>query len=185
MRVSTKRILSIGLAGLFFIGALVTYLNFIQGAMTIVNEKRAKVATQTALFQNQDQAVKQVQSLIEQFKNVTNIQQTASLAIPNGEEAIRALRQIEAIGIASTVKIASIKFQSLPPRSSAQSFLKKLGVLEVDLSARGDYPSLKDFLKKMETTVRIANIKKITFKPAAVRGGSDSLDITVEMYYQI
>ncbi|MFA6365321.1 MAG: type 4a pilus biogenesis protein PilO [Candidatus Paceibacterota bacterium] len=185
MRVSTKRILSIGLAGLFFIGTIVVYVNFIQAEMTTINEKRAKVATQTALFQNQDQAIKQVGSLIDQFKNLTSIQQTASFAIPNGEEAISALRQIEAIGVASNVKIAAIKFQSLPPRSSTQSFLKKLGVLEVDISVKGDYPTLKDFLRKLETTVRIANVNKMAFKPAVARGAQDSLEVTIEMYYQI
>lgn len=185
MRISTKRILSIGIAGLFFIGALFVYLNLIQGEMKKINEKRAKVATQNSLYSNQKQAIDQVESLINQFKNVKNIQETVSLAIPNGEQAVRALRQVEAIGSVSGVKITSAKFQVLSSRSSAQSFLKKIGVLELDLAVRGDYASLKEFVKKLETTVRIANVKKMSFKPAGAKGAQDGVDITVEMYFQI
>lgn len=185
MRISTKRILSIILSAAFFIGAIFVFTGPIQGEMKTINEKRAKLATQESLYASQSQAITQVQKLIGSFQDSKSIQTTTSFAMPNGEQAVSALRQIEAIGRAATVSFSSVRFKSAPPRAAATQFLKKLGVLEITLVANGDYASVKELLRKLETTVRVANIKSFTFHPGNVRTAKDTIEVVVEMYYQI
>lgn len=185
MRISTKRILSIIFSGVFFIGAIYMFTGPVQDEMKTINDKRAKLATQQSLYASQFQAIGQVQKLISSFQDSKNIQAQTSFAIPNGEQAVSALRQVEAIGRASNVSFSSVKFKSSAPRVTAQQFLKKLGVLEVTINAGGDYANLKDFLRKLETTVRIANIKSFAFHPGLLRNTKDSVEVVVEMYYQI
>ncbi len=185
MRISTKRILSIIFSGVFFIGAIYMFTGPVQDEMKTINDQRAKLATQQSLYASQSQAIAQVQKLISSFQGTSNIQSSISFAIPNGEQAVSALRQVEAIGSAANITFSSVKFKSTAPRVTAQQFLKKLGVLEVTIAASGDYANLKDFMRKLETTVRIANVKEYSFHPGLLRNAKDSVEITVEMYYQM
>lgn len=185
MRVSTKRILSIGLAGAFLIGAFVVYASYISEYMDDVNVKRAAIASKEVLYTNQNSAVKQVQGTITQFQNFQDIQKKISLAIPNGIQTIQALRQIEAITARTGSTITSINFKTIASRASKEAFLKKIGVLEVTLAASGNYDGLKQFLSLIETNVRIANVQEFKFQPnSQMRGGSDVITVKLEMYYQ-
>lgn len=187
MRLSTKRILSVLFAVLFIIGAVLVYSILIRSEGSTISEKRAEVASKTNLLANQQNAVSQVQSLIKQFKDIAAVQQTISLAIPTDAQTVDALHQIEAISQASNVTLTSIKFAlTPPPRSSAktQTFVKRLGILSIDLSANGAYANLKKFLQLMETTVRVANVKTFDFQPGNGKDVPESMAASVEMYYQ-
>jgi Tfp pilus assembly protein PilO len=185
MRVSTKRILSIGLAGVFLVGAFVVYAKFISTYMDEVNEKRAAIASKEAAYNNQNSAVKQVQSTIAQFQNFQDIQSKISLAVPNGIQTIQALRQIEAIASRTNSTISSISFKTASSRASKATFLKKIGVLDVSLSVVGGYGDLKQFLSLVETNARVANVQEFKFQPGMnTKAGTDQLTVKLEMYYQ-
>ncbi len=183
MRVSTKRILSIGLSLLFILGALTVYVNFIRDAMGEVETMRALVASKSNLLANQRQAVGQVKSLIAQFQNVGRLQETVSLAMPNGEQAIRALRQIEAVARTSGVVLATVDFKTATlPKVKEGAFVSRLGVIEMRIRADGAYAGLKQFVRLLETGVRVSNMKEFNYTASA--RGSDSLNLVVETYYQ-
>jgi len=182
MRISTKRILSIGLAGFFLILAFFVYVQFIKGYVSDVNEKRATLTSKTQLFNNQNSAITQVQDTISNFQNFKDIEKKIGLAVPNGVDTISAVRQIEAAASRSFVTIASLNFKAVAQRASKETFLKKIGVLQVDLSATGDYSGLKNFLKSIETNVRIASVQEFKFEPKD--NGASMLGIKMEMYYQ-
>ncbi len=185
MRVSTKRVLSIGIAGIFFIATLVVYGQYISGYMSDVNAKRAIIASKESLYANQNSAVKQVQSTIEQFKNFQDIQKKLGLAIPNGIQTIQALRQIEAVAVRTSSTINSINFKTTTSRASKEVFLKKISVLEVSLGVSGTYDGLKNFLSLIETNARVANVQGFKFQPSSQgKVGSDTLTVKLEMYYQ-
>lgn len=194
MRVSTKRILSIMLAILFFIGAFVVYLKLIKPEIDVINEKRGVALSKSNLLSNQSEIVNQVQTLIGQFQNVARLQETIALAVPSGDDAIDALRQIEAISRNANTHISSIDFKRESAPSVQQSsrtkkaptfFTKRLSVLNVALSVEGtSYEDIKRFVSQLETSVRVANITDLRFSPASGRDTKDSLSLTVEMYYQ-
>ncbi|MBI5732498.1 type 4a pilus biogenesis protein PilO [Candidatus Jorgensenbacteria bacterium] len=189
IRVSTKRILSIGLAVLFLIGALVVYSTIIRGTAKSIDEQRAIVASKQNLYDNQNNAVEQVQKLIAQFKGLKVLQDAISLAVPSGEETIGALREIEAIARQSNVNVSGVGFEAIVPKASTKSFIKKLGILNITLTLSGGYNDLKRFLQLLETSVRVANVNSFKFKPGVPERGRtgpvfDSLNISVEMYYQ-
>jgi len=186
MRTSTKRILSILIAALFIIGTLLVYLNLIPPEAQEIAARRAIVASKEAAFRNQEQAVGQVQDLIGQFKNIATLQETVALAMPNDPATIGALRQIEAIARTSGVSLVGLDFKVIAPRSAAnQSFIKKLGTVEIDVNAEGTYEGLKRFLQLFETSVRVTNVKEFKFEPAGSRAGATSgLVVAAEVYYQ-
>ncbi|MFH1161898.1 MAG: hypothetical protein V1696_01295 [Candidatus Jorgensenbacteria bacterium] len=184
MRVSTKRVLSIGLSLLFILGALAVYGNFIRGAMSDVGKLRALVASKSSLFANQRQAVGQVKDLIAQFQNASRLQETVSLAMPNDEQAIQALRQIEAVVRTSAVVLGSVDFKTATlPKVRGESFVGRLGVVEMHLRADGAYGNLKQFMQLLESGVRVSNVTEFDYIAGGARP-TDSLALTVETYYQ-
>lgn len=184
MRVSTKRILSIGLSALFLIGALVVYLNLVRGATADVNARRAVLSSKTALLESQRQVVTQVQNLIAEFQNVRRLEETVSLAMPVGEQAIRAFRQLEAVARSSGVVLSALDFRASAPAARSASFVKRLGTLEVKVRADGSYESLKQFLRLLETGVRVSNVTELKYQPGTMPNAPDTLNLVVEMYYQ-
>jgi len=190
MRVSTKRVLSIGAALLFFLGALVVYLNLIREQVDAITEVRSRVASQQALLENQQQIVNQVQNLIERFQNVGQIKSTISLAMPNGVESIGALRQVEAISRASNVLLTAVDFKAVLVRpagkkqSETTNLIKKLGNLKVTMNVVGSYTDLKRFVGQLETSVRVANVSQLKFIPGGGPDAPSKLTLTADMYYQ-
>lgn len=183
MRPSTKRILSIGVAFFLVVGALIVYQNLIRPEGEIVSAKRGLADSKSALFESQQEAVSQVQSLISQFQNIRNLQEAVSLAMPDRPDTTKALSQIEAIARSSGVVILSLDFKDLGGRPSPQPLVKRLGMIEIKIGAVGSYQGLKNFLRSMETNVRVANIKDLNIRAGT---GKDvyNLSQTVEVYYQ-
>lgn len=188
MRVSTKRILSILVGLVFLMGAVFVYIGLIRGEMTAVGETRNLLASKEALFANQEAAVNQVKDLINEFKNFTQLQGTADRAIPDGASTVSALRQLEAIGRTAGAVITGLDFSTPTPSSrgapGATSVVKRLHTLEAKVRVEGPYANLKQFVKLLETSVRVANVTRLNYSPGGVASSGDSLSLEVDMYYQ-
>lgn len=184
MRPSTKRILSIGLAFLFLIGALVVYQNLIRPVGETVNKKRATVDSKESLFQKQSQAVSQAQDLIGRFKNMANLEETVSLVLPNNPQITQALSQIEAIARVNNAVLSALDVKNPIVQRAGAVLIKDLGVVSVNLSVGGSYENLKAFIRSLETNVRVANVKEFSFRPAAPQGNLYLMNLSVEFYYQ-
>ena len=188
MRISTKRILSILVGLLFLISTLLVYFGLIQGEITAVGEVRGLLASKEALFVNQEMAVNQVRDIINESKNFIQLQGTVSRAIPDGASTVSALRQLEAAGRTAGAIITELNFSTPAPSSrrvpGASSVVKQLRTLEVNIRAGGPYANLKQFVKLLETSVRVANVTRLSYAPDGLAGLGGSVSLNVEMYYQ-
>lgn len=181
MRASTKRILSIILAFIFFVATFVVYQNLIGPEGAVIQEKAGLVRAKESLFENQQRAVEKVQSLIGQFQNLRSVQESVSLAMPDSQETTRALSQLEAISRSSGANIISLDFEQLAALPSDQSLIKKIGVLQINVGLTGSYSSLKNFVRLLETNVRVANVRELNF---ARLQNDYGLNVITEVYYQ-
>ncbi len=183
MRASSKRILSIGLAALLLIGALLVYANLIQPTGEVIKERRGLLESKNLLLAVERGAIEQVQSLIGQFQNIQAAEDSVLLAVPVDEDVLGAIRQIDSASKISGVNLVSLGFgiESMPP--PPQPFLRRMGALNISLRAEGGYVNLKGFLERLEQSIRVANIRNFNFSP----GGLDSPDILnldIRMFYQ-
>ncbi len=192
MRTSSKRILSIGLSLLFFIGILLVYGTLIRPAMSAVGKTRSLVASKETLFNNQKNAVAQVQDLVSQYQNAATLQETVGLAIPIGSHVTDAMGQLYAVAKQASVSLQSFGVHSLPLEVTKEALVKRLGKIEVNLAVQGSYENIKTFLRYLETNVRVATITSMQFTPLAsgfiqnIAQGSDNytLNLVVQLYYQ-
>lgn len=186
MKTSTKRILSIGLAGLFFIGTLIVYASFIKPEAGKVSEARSLTASKENLFNNQRLAVEEVQKLIGQFQSIAKLEETVSLAMPRGESITQALNQLQAIVRSSKVNLKAFTINPGTFEPSRQPLAKRLGSIKINVTVEGSYENIKNFLWSLETNVRVANIASFVMSPLSGGGAQDlySLTALVEIYYQ-
>jgi hypothetical protein len=188
MRVSTKRILSILVGLVFLMGALFVYLGLIRGEMAAAEKVRNLLASKEALLTNQERAVDQVKELINEFKNFARLEETVNRAIPNGASTISALRQLEAVGRTAGAVITGLDFSTPTPSSrgapGATSVVKRLRTLEVKMRAEGPYGNLKQFVKLLETSGRVANVTRLNYTPGGTVSSGDTVMLEAEMYYQ-
>ena len=186
MKTSTKRILSIILAALLFLGILIIYASFIRPELAKISEKRALVVSKENLFNNESGAVSEVQNLISQFQSVASLQETVSLALPREENVTDILNHVQSIANISNIKLVSFSVKPLAFEATKQALVKRLGSLEVAVSAEGSYESLKQFLKSLETNVRISNVVGFRFFSTGGQASTSDykLSLTVETFYQ-
>lgn len=188
MKSSTKRILSIGFSAVFFIAALAVYGNFIRPEMDVIQEKRSRVNAKQNLFETQQIAVSQVEQVISTFQNANKFKETVSLAIPENPNVTNALGQLQAIARSNQVEFAKFSVKQNPPLASPGLLIQSLNVLSLDIGVKGTYQGVKGFLRGLETNVRIANTKTVSFAPAKdLRQGSEEfyeLNLSVDIFYQ-
>ncbi len=194
MKASTKRILSIAFSGLFLVGALVVYGNFIKPTMETIGTQRGEIISKENLFTNKTQAVTEVKNIISQLENSGNFSDKVSLAIPRGASVTDALHQIYAIAKTNQVDLTQFSAEMQPFVSAPENegIVKRLGSLAVVIGARGEYRNLKTFLEGLETNIRVANVNEATFEPlqsSALQGTVSAgnvytLTVGVEMYFQ-
>ncbi len=183
MKASSKRILSIGVAFLFFIGALLIYQNLIRPVGDEISQLRAEASAKGNLFDKQSQAVNQAKDLIERSKSLGAIEDTVSLAIPNSPNTTDALSQIETIARLNNVILSGLDVKSIAPKKINNTLIKDLSIVEATVNVSGGYPNLKAFLRSLETNVRVANVKELNFRSSS-SSGLFSMNLVVEFYYQ-
>lgn len=186
MRASTKRILSILLSGLFLIALIVVASTFIKPEFDKATQKRALLFSKQNLFQNQQNAVNQVQSLIDQFQGFDQLQNTIDLAMPTSEENTLILDQVTAIAENSGVEIRSFESFSNVFEESDQPLAKRLGSSEIEISVAGSYGEVSNFVNLLETNVRIFNIKGVDLSSVINEAGNSIIEssITFNAYFQ-
>lgn len=187
MKGSTKRILSIGFSAIFFIAALAVYGNFITPEMDAIQEKRSKVNAKQTLFESQQIAVSQVEQVISTFQNANRFKETVSLAIPESPSVTNALGQLQAIARNNQVQFVKFSIKQNPPLASKGLLVQSLNTLSLDIGIKGTYEGVKGFLRGLETNVRVANTKTVSFAPAKDLQGSEEfyeLNLGVDIFYQ-
>ena len=182
MKSSTKRILSIFLSGILFIGTLIVYSNFIRPAAGEVGGKRSVLFSKVTTFESQKEAVGKVQELISRLQGAARLEETVSLLLPTHPGVTQVLAQLRAITESSGVGLQSFSISPLPLETSKSPLVRRLGSLELGLSVQGGYENVKRFVQALETNVRVFNVKSLQIAPT--QEGGFLAQISVEVYYQ-
>lgn len=188
MKTTTKRSLSLLGSILFLIAALVIYANFIRSAYIEALALRGTLNAKTNLLTNQKTIIAQVQGLIAQYQGTSKLQDTISLALPNGEEVAPIFQQINAIakGNGLSIQTFNLNLLALKPAPVKLSFVRNLGTIQVTLKLFGPYQNIKNFLKGLETNVRVMDLVDLRIENAG-SGKNESLHnytVVFDTYYQ-
>jgi Tfp pilus assembly protein PilO len=197
MKQSTKRLASIALSMAFIIGALIVYFDLTKPTFDEIQMVRGDQANREQILQMQDNAVKQVKTLLGTYQEQAALQSAVTAALPLKSDVSTVLSHLAAISVANRIQLQAIALlpstvesarkaglvagsssSSAPLASPVSSFL-------LQIKGTGTYEDFKLFAKDLENNVRIMDVKDVLISPA---GKADQdlylYDIRLKVYFQ-
>lgn len=187
MKSSAKRAVSLLVASLFFIASLAIYAILIKPVYDDILVLRGTLVGQKKLFDDQEKAMQKINDLIQRYQGTGKLQDVVSLSLPAEEGVSSVFSQLYAIARSVGVNIEVFGVQPLAIKPAKKGDLvKDLGTLRLNLRLVGSYQSFKNFIRGLETNIRLMDVVSIKLEPA----GSSSQDVflyslVVDAYYQI
>jgi len=188
------------LALLLVVAAFVMYFDLLSPAYAALQTEKGQELSNQQLLSNEKQIVTQVQSLISQYQNQTQSQQSASMALPTGPDVAGALNQLYGLASANTINIQSVGVSlqavaatpteapvtdQIESAAEGASITEPLGTISFSLTATGSYENFQAFLQSLETNIRLFDVQAISL---ASNGASNqdnfTYSLTVVTYYQ-
>jgi len=171
MKKSLQRTISLLGSLALLIGAMIIYSYLIRPEYQQVNELRGILMAKTNLLSEQQSIISQVEDLLSQYQSSARIQETVSLSLPTKEDASAIFGQLQALSQANAMSIEVFGLQNLPVTKSG------LGVLQVSLKVAGSYENFKNFLRGIETNIRVMDLSNLKIEKS-------SYNIVLNTYYQ-
>ena len=201
MKQSSKRLLSIIIALLLVIVALVVFFDLIQPEYADILQTKGQIAAENDLYQTESQAVASAQKVLGEFQKQQGGGSSAvALALPTGEDLAGAIAQVYGLAANNNLAIQSLTLsaptlQGTGSGAQTAATTKPLGSFSLQVNAIGTYENFKNFISGIETNIRIFDVRGATIAPAsqAATGGKTiapasqdlfNYTMTIVTYYQ-
>lgn len=186
MKSSAKRAFSLLVSAAFIIGAFAVYGMLIKPAYDEATLLRGTMLSKQAVFEKKQQAVQKVEGLIKQYQGSGELQDVISLSLPHGEEISSVFNQLQAIAAANGMAIQVFNVQVLPIKPAREgSLTRPLGTLRLSLRLAGGYESFKNFIRGLETNIRVMDVVTMKIESAAAsRQDVFAYTVVADAYYQ-
>ncbi len=171
MKNSLQRTISLLGSLSLLIGAMVIYSLLIRPEYAQINELRGILIAKGNLLLEQQSIISQVESLLSQYQNSARIQEAVSLSLPIKEDNSSIFGQLQALAQDNNLSIEVFGVQNLPITKS------NLGVLQVSLKVIGSYENFKNFLRGVETNIRVMDLSSLKI-------GRTDYNVVLNTYYQ-
>jgi Tfp pilus assembly protein PilO len=197
MKQNSKRLVSIVVALLFVIVALVLFFDLLQPEYTNLEALKGQALGEQNFLTAETKAVTQAQQLISQYQSEGQGEQDAALAMPTGADIAGALAQAYGLAQSNGVAIQTISLSTptlqaqTQPQVSADGtaptltqIVKPLGSILLQIQAVGSYESLASFVAGLGTNIRIFNIKSLSVQPVQSSGtvGKNVAPVTQDLF---
>jgi len=194
MKEITKRNISIIFIVILFGATIIIFFLLTWPALTKIFDLNYNLNQIKNEYEKQNRAVQLAKSIIEQYKNLNDVNQMISLTMPRTEELYNVLVQLNKISENSGLIIQNLSLQKSTPTSiststNQQELIKSMQTIIITLSLNGTYESFKTWLEAIETNIRLMDITSITFASLTYgekSGGANffNFKVNLNLYYQ-
>lgn len=187
MKPSSKRILSLGLVIIMFLASLFVYSSLIRPVYSEIKTQRAEIASRLETINKQQSSIAEVQKILADYQNVSQLQETISLIVPLDQNTPYGVYQLASLAGLNALETNSLSVQQLAITPSSQpGLVKGIGNLRFNLQLTGSYESFKNFIQALETNLSLMDVSAIKMEPPATKSakGNFLYTITVNSYYQ-
>lgn len=182
----------------FLVAALVVYFDFIEPVYGETEQIKAQQLGLENFLGKEKEAISKIQNLINAYQGQGEVRQAVSLAFPGDEDAVGALAQLYGLAQSSglNLQFVSVSAAGRVQKSASEegigagtSFIKPTGTSVFQIKLFGSYEDLKVFLSRLETNMRIFDLKSLVVEPNLTSTGklsqtSYNYDLSVATYYQ-
>lgn len=182
--------MSIGLSLAFIVVALVFFFDFIQPEYGNLEVLKGQLSGEQSFLQTETQAVAQAQTLISEYKNQSQAEQNAALAMPTGEDLAGALAQVYGLAANEGIVVQSVGITApalqVEGGASSTNITKPLGTISFQIQASGSYEALQSFLSGLQTNIRIFDVEGLSLASSQSGKIPDAFTYTIAVttYYQ-
>lgn len=186
MKSSAKRAFSLLVSAAFLISAFAVYGARIKPLYDEATVLRGTMFAKQSLFEKKRQAVEKIENLIKQYQGSGQLQNSIGMSLPYGEEMSSVFNQLQAIAAMNGIAIQVFNVQALPLKPAREgSLARPLGTLRLSLRLVGSYGAFKDFVRGLETNIRVMDIVTMKIEPAgANRQDIFAYTVVADAYYQ-
>lgn len=186
MKSATKRTLSLMISASLLVGAFMTYVVFIRPVYDDVMVLRGELNSRDRFLREQNFVLSKVDEMVAQFSGSPQLQDSVSLSLPLDEDLSSIFNQLRVLaGVNNlTIEVFGVKplaFQELVKAP----LVGRVGSLQLSLRLAGPYESFKNFMKNIETNVRVMDVESITIERVGGLGSNYfNYNLVVNTYYQ-
>lgn len=182
---SAKRAFSLLTSTIFIIGSFVVYGVFIKPAYKEAAVLRGTMFAKQSLFEEKQEAVSKVESLIKEYQGAGRLQDVISLSLPQSEDIASVFNQLQAIAVTNglAVEVFQVQVLSLRPLSE-HSLARPLGTVRLSLRMVGSYESFKNFIAGLETNIRVMDTVSVKIEPVSFGSNVFAYAVVADTYYQ-
>jgi Tfp pilus assembly protein PilO len=180
----TKSSISILLAGILFIGALVVYGNFIKPLYFEIKNLQAEKQAKQQQRDEYQTISDHTQKLISSYQNYADLQKTISLSFPSNPEIPQIINQINGLAIQSGLTLKSFDSRELALNPSASFLIGAKGTIRTNIRLSGRYEAFRSFLNKLENNIRIFQVNTISIEKASNIPNDFGYNLEVDAFYQ-
>lgn len=198
MKEITKRNFSLILIIVFFVISSIVFFNYTWPSLLKVLDLNDSLKIVKEEYARQSKSLQIAKDIINQYKNLSNVNQMISLSLPKTDEFFNVLAQLDKISSESGMLIQNITVK--PPIQSAtstassgggspkESLITSIQSVNVDLSMVGTYESFKTWLNAIETNIRLMDVNSINFTGVVVSEKTTTnifnFRVNLNFYYQ-
>lgn len=186
MKPSVKRTFSLLLSLALLLVSFAGYAILVRPAYKDVLGLRGVLRSKNQFLREQNLALGRVNDLILQYRGTGKLQDTISFSFPLEEDLASIFNQLRALAGLNglSIEIFGVKPQAFKSLVKG-TLVKDVGTLQLSLKLTGPYAAFKNFLKGLETNIRIMDIQQTTIE----RLGSPATDffaynLVISAYYQ-
>ncbi len=187
MKASSKRFFSLLISLALLVGSILIYSLLVAPAYEEVNKLRGDLAAKSDALDAQQQVAQQAKTLLDQYQNdLTSLQNTISLAMPIGVDYQTLVNQVNGLAKNFNLLLISLDFNLLPVTGQQTGVGTKptgQATVQIKMQLKGQYQSFKDFLRALETNIRIIDLANLTVVPDE-KGQNFSYNVVANTYYQ-
>lgn len=184
---------------LLLAAALVVYFELILSAYGSAESVKAEMLGLQSFLGGQKPVIGRIQELISAYQSQGRLEEAISLALPAKQDSAGALAQIYGLSQSSDLDLlsATLSVTAVENLSRARSgetvslrasIQKPVGTTVVRMRLGGPYEGLKSFIERLETNIRIFNVRSLTIQPILTAQRSTqnlfTYDLEVAAYHQ-
>ena len=198
MKSSAKRAISLLVSAFLLVGALIVYAAWVRPAYDTVTALRGSLIAQQNFFDEKKKAVDKVGTLIMQYKGAGSLEDMISLSLPQSEEVSSVFNQLQAIAGTNGMTVEVFNVQPLSMRSGSDEIaaakgkskdaiplVRSVGTLRLSLRLTGPYAAFKEFVRGLETNIRVMDVVSMKVEPVGAKGADMfAYTLVADTYYQ-
>lgn len=172
---------------LMIAASIVGFVIFIIPTYKNIQTMRAQESDYNQILANARKLQEQRNKLVERY-NSFDTNQTAKLAmmLPENPDNVKIILQMDALARQNRLALQNVKIEEVATenqsRGSGVPSDQNIGKLGINFSATGPYDGFIEFIKSIETSLRIIDIQKIVFTSPEDRSNYQ-YNVTVHSYW--